>query len=367
KRQGEVNEYSYQPRGVGLVISPWNFPLAILTGMVSASIAAGNCVILKPSMLSTLVAEKFISCLKKAGIPDSVVNLIPGEGHTAGEYMVSHPDISFIAFTGSMEVGLRINSIAANTAKGQESVKRVVAEMGGKNAIIIDEDADMDEAVVGTIHSAFGYQGQKCSAASRVIVLEGVYERFISRLVESAKAIKVGYPEDPGTHMGPLISADAKNRVLGYIKEGKENFTLLLETNVDSIEGGGHFAGPAIFADVPHNSRMAQEEIFGPVLAVFKVKDFREAIRLLNDTRFALTGGLYSRSPVNIELAKKELQAGNLYINRKITGAKVGRQPFGGFKMSGVGSKAGGHDYLLQFVLPRTVTENTIRHGFAPI
>ncbi len=367
KRQGEVNEYSYQPRGVGLVISPWNFPLAILTGMVSASIAAGNCVILKPSMLSTLVAEKFISCLKRAGIPDGVVNLIPGEGHTVGEYMVSHPDISFIAFTGSMEAGLRINSIAANTAKGQESVKRVIAEMGGKNAIIIDEDADLDEAVVGTIHSAFGYQGQKCSAASRIIVLEDVYDRFISRLVESAKAIKIGYPEDPGTHMGPLISADAKNRVLGYIKEGKENFTLLLETNVDSIEGGGHFAGPAIFADVPHNSRMAQEEIFGPVLAVFKVKDFREAIRLLNDTRFALTGGLYSRSPVNIELAKKELQAGNFYINRKITGAKVGRQPFGGFKMSGVGSKAGGHDYLLQFVLPRTVTENTIRHGFAPI
>ncbi|MEH2128862.1 L-glutamate gamma-semialdehyde dehydrogenase [Nostoc sp.] len=361
---GETNHYIYQPRGITVVISPWNFPLAIACGMTVAALVSGNCTLLKPAETSSVIAAKFTEILVDAGFPKGVFQYVPGKGSQVGAYLVNHPDTHVIAFTGSQEVGCRIYAEAAILKPGQKHMKRVIAEMGGKNAIIVDESADLDQAVVGVVQSAFGYSGQKCSAASRVIVLEPIYEAFVQRLVEATKSLNIGEAELPSTQVGPVIDANARDRIREYIEKGKAESQLALELPAPEQ---GYFIGPVIFSEVSPNAVISQEEIFGPVLAVIRVKDFQEALAVANGTNFALTGGLYSRTPSHIQQAQTEFEVGNLYINRNITGAIVGRQPFGGFKLSGVGSKAGGPDYLLQFLEPRAVTENIQRQGFAPI
>jgi RHH-type proline utilization regulon transcriptional repressor/proline dehydrogenase/delta 1-pyrroline-5-carboxylate dehydrogenase len=363
---GEENSYFYRPRGVVVVIAPWNFPLAILTGMTAAALVAGNTVVMKPAEQSSVVAAKLMEICQTAGIPDGVVNFLPGAGETIGPELVGSPDVDLIAFTGSRAVGLEINRTAAQPDERRASVPRVIAEMGGKNGIIVDDDADLDEAVAGVLKSAFGYAGQKCSACSRAIVLEAVHDAFVERLVEATKSLDIGPAELPGTTVGPVIDEESQQRILECIKAGKEESTCVLEGSLGDLGDEGYFIGPHIFVDVDPQSRLAQEEIFGPVLAVIKVKNFDEAIEVANGTDYALTAGIFSRSPNNLKRARKELQVGNLYLNREITGALVERQPFGGFKMSGMGSKAGGPDYLSQFVIPINVTENTMRRGFAP-
>ncbi|MBI1859210.1 MAG: L-glutamate gamma-semialdehyde dehydrogenase [Candidatus Melainabacteria bacterium] len=361
---GEDNVSFYQPRGVCAVISPWNFPLAILTGMSSAALASGNAVIIKPAKQASIIAARYVEILIEAGIPNGVCNYLPGDGRTIGNYLVKHKDVNLIAFTGSMEVGLAINKLATDVASGQHFVKKVICEMGGKNAIIVDDDADLDEAVKGVIYSAFGYAGQKCSAASRIIVVKDAYDRFLERLEEAARSIVIGPAEDPGSYLGPIIDESAFQNTKKYIEIGKLEAKLL--TGGDADLAKGFFITPTIFVDVHPNAKIAQEEIFAPVLAVLKAENIDEAIAIANGVQFALTGGLFSRSPANIKKVRENFRVGNLYINRGSTGAKVARQPFGGFKMSGIGSKAGGKDYLLQFVEPRVITENTMRRGFAP-
>jgi RHH-type proline utilization regulon transcriptional repressor/proline dehydrogenase/delta 1-pyrroline-5-carboxylate dehydrogenase len=361
---GEENEYFYRPRGIGVVISPWNFPLAIAAGMVSAAIVTGNCVIFKPSSLSPVTGYRLVETFLHTGLPRGVLQFLPGHGSEVGEYLVSHPAIDFVAFTGSRDIGLRIMEIAGETKQEQRSIKKVIAEMGGKNAIIIDETADLDEAVKGVAESALGYQGQKCSACSRVIVIGDVFGTFSRRLKEAVESIPVGPPEDPGNGMGPVIDEAAQAKIGEYIEAGKKEGELLLESDIHRY---GYFIGPAIFSDVSPYSRIATEEIFGPVIAVMRARDIDEAIHIANTSSYALTGGIYSRSPFNILKAKSDFRVGNLYINRKITGALVGRQPFGGFGMSGIGSKTGGPDYLLQFLNPVSISENTLRRGFAPM
>ncbi|GAB4232059.1 MAG: L-glutamate gamma-semialdehyde dehydrogenase [Stanieria sp.] len=361
---GETNRYFYQPRGITIVISPWNFPFAIATGMTVAALVTGNCTLLKPAETSSVIAAKIIEILVQAGIPQGVIQFVPGKGSQVGAYMVEHPDTHVIAFTGSREVGCRIYAEAAKLKPGQKHLKRVIAEMGGKNAIIVDESADLDQAVAGVVSSAFGYTGQKCSACSRVIVLEPIYNTFLERLVEATKSLNVGVADAPSTQVGPVIDTNARDRILEYIAKGKEECQLALSM---SAPDGGYFIPPTIFSEVSPDATIAQEEIFGPVLAVIKANDFDEALDIANSTDYALTGGLYSRTPDHIERVYREFEAGNVYINRTITGAIVSRQPFGGFKLSGVGSKAGGPDYLLQFLEPRVVTENIQRQGFAPI
>lgn len=361
---GETNRYIYQPRGIVVVISPWNFPLAIACGMTVAALVSGNCTLLKPAETSSVIAAKLTEILVDAGFPKGVFQYVPGKGSQVGAYLVNHPDTHVIAFTGSQEVGCRIYAEAAILKPGQKHMKRVIAEMGGKNAIIVDESADLDQAVVGVVQSAFGYSGQKCSAASRVIVLQPIYDAFVQRLVEATKSLNIGEAELPSTQVGPVIDANARDRIREYIEKGKAEAQLALELPAPEQ---GYFIGPVIFSEVSPNAVISQEEIFGPVLAVIRVKDFQEALAVANGTNYALTGGLYSRTPSHIQQAQTEFEVGNLYINRNITGAIVGRQPFGGFKLSGVGSKAGGPDYLLQFLEPRAVTENIQRQGFAPI
>jgi RHH-type proline utilization regulon transcriptional repressor/proline dehydrogenase/delta 1-pyrroline-5-carboxylate dehydrogenase len=361
---GETNRYIYQPRGIAVVISPWNFPLAIAAGMTVAALVAGNCTLLKPAETSCVIAAKFAEILVEAGIPKGVFQYVPGVGSVVGAYFVKHPDVHLIAFTGSQEVGCRIYADAAVVQPGQKHLKRVIAEMGGKNGLIVDESADLDQAVVGVVQSAFGYSGQKCSACSRVIVLAPIYDEFVQRLVEATRSLNIGLAELPSTQVGPVIDANARDKIKEYIEKGKQSAELVLEMPVSD---SGYFVSPTIFSEVEPQSAIAQEEIFGPVIAVIKVKNFTEAIAVANGTNFALTGGLYSRTPSHIQQAQAEFEVGNLYINRTITGAIVARQPFGGFKMSGVGSKAGGPDYLLQFLEPRTITENIQRQGFAPI
>jgi RHH-type proline utilization regulon transcriptional repressor/proline dehydrogenase/delta 1-pyrroline-5-carboxylate dehydrogenase len=364
---GEENEYFYEPRGVVVVIAPWNFPLAILCGMTSAALVTGNPAIMKPAEQSAVVGAKLMEVFQEVGLPPGVVHYLPGVGEEVGPVLVSHPDVAMIAFTGSRGVGLTINREAAQTPAGQDHVKRVLAEMGGKNGIIVDEDADLDEAVSGVAASAFGYQGQKCSACSRAVVLEPIYDAFLSRLVEATRSLKIAPAKDPGSTVGPLIDAEARRRVLDYIEKGKQEARLAYAGDVGPLTEEGYFVGPHIFAEVPPSAVIAQEEIFGPVLAVSKARDLSHALEIANGVPYALTGGFYSRSPANIARVRHEFRVGNLYINRKCTGALVDRQPFGGFKLSGIGSKAGGPDYLLQFLLPRTITENTLRHGFAPV
>jgi RHH-type proline utilization regulon transcriptional repressor/proline dehydrogenase/delta 1-pyrroline-5-carboxylate dehydrogenase len=361
---GETNRYHYQPRGISLIISPWNFPLAIPTGMTVASLVAGNCTLLKPAEPSAVIAAKLAEILVEAGIPKGVFQFVPAKGSTVGAHMVKHPDVHMITFTGSQEVGCRIYAEAAILQPGQRHLKRVIAEMGGKNAIIVDASADLDQAVQGVVYSAFGYSGQKCSACSRVIVLESIYETFLHRLVEATRSLSIGPAERPDTFVGPVIDAAAQRRIQAYIEKGKEEATVALEMPAPD---NGYFVGPVIFTDVSPTAKIAQEEIFGPVLAVIRAQDFDQALAIANNTQFGLTGGLYSRTPSHIQQAEEAFEVGNLYINRGTTGAIVARQPFGGFKLSGVGSKAGGPDYLLQFLEPRHISENIQRQGFAPI
>lgn len=361
---GETDRYHYQPRGISLVVSPWNFPIAIPTGMTVASLVTGNCTLLKPAALSSVIMAKVAEILVEAGVPKGVFQYIPGPGSSVGSHLVKHKDVHMIAFTGSREVGCQIYADAAVLQPGQKHLKRVVAEMGGKNAIIVDESADLDQAVAGVVYSAFGYSGQKCSACSRAIVLEPIYDAFLARLVEATKSLNVGSTDDPGVQMGPVVDGSAQAKIREYIAKGKEEATIALEMAAPET---GYFVGPVIFSEVKPDAVIAQEEIFGPVLSVIKVKTFEEALQVANGTDYALTGGLYSRTPSHIDRVKAEFEVGNLYINRSITGAIVNRQPFGGFKLSGVGSKAGGPDYLVQFMEPRVVTENIQRQGFAVI
>jgi RHH-type transcriptional regulator, proline utilization regulon repressor / proline dehydrogenase / delta 1-pyrroline-5-carboxylate dehydrogenase len=364
---GEENRLIYMPRGVTAVIAPWNFPLAILTGMTVAALATGNTVVMKPSEESSVIAAKLMEVFREVELPLGVCQFLPGKGEVVGSALVEHPDVALIAFTGSRAVGLKINQRAAEvSAQGIGYVKHVICEMGGKNAIIVDDDADLDEAVIGVLKSAFGYQGQKCSACSRAVVLANVYDAFLSRLVEATRSLKVGPADDPASSVGPLIDADSVKRVHDYAALGRSEAREVLSIDVGELAELGYFVGPQIFADVKLESRLAQEEIFGPVLAVIRAENLTDAIRIANSTDYALTGGIYSRSPANLDRACREMMVGNLYLNRAITGAMVGRQPFGGFKLSGIGSKAGGPDYLLQFVIPRTITEHTMRRGFAP-
>ncbi len=360
---GEESYQHYWPRGVALVIAPWNFPVAILTGMVSAALVTGNTVIMKPAEQSAVCGAMVMEMFEEAGVPPGVLNFLPGKGRVIGQHLVDHKDVHMIAFTGSREVGLRIWESAGKTLPGQLELKRVVCEMGGKNAVIVDSDADLDEAIVDSIYSAFGYQGQKCSALSRLIVLDENYDRVIKRLVDAAASLRVGNPETPGIMVGPVIDETAYRRMLDTIEAGKKEATLAYQ---GTVPPEGYFVPPTIFTNVKPSMRLSCEEIFGPVLSVIRVRDLDEAIRVANDTDYALTAGFFSRSPANIERVKAELVAGNVYINRSCTGAVVGRHPFGGFKMSGGGTKAGGGDYLLQFLVPRVVTENIMRHGFAP-
>ena len=361
---GEINEYFYQPKGVAVVIAPWNFPLAISCGMCAAAIVTGNCVLYKPSNQTPVIGYTLLQILQQADLPPGVFNFTPGSGSVIGDFLIDHPQVSLIAFTGSMEVGLRIIQRAGHTRENQPSVKKVIAEMGGKNAIIIDGDADLDEAIPNVIDSAFEYQGQKCSACSRVIVLDTIYNRFIERLIEAARSVKIGPAEEPANFMGPVIDSSAQKSILQYIELAKQEGNILYSSDVPDK---GYYVPITIVDGITPEDRLAQEEIFGPVLAVMRAKDFDQVIEWANCTRFALTGAVFSRSPEHLQRCRKEFRVGNLYFNRGCTGAIVERQPFGGFKMSGVGSKAGGPDYLLQFMEPRTVTENTMRRGFVPV
>ena len=361
---GEESYQHYWPRGVALVIAPWNFPMAILCGMASAALVTGNTVIMKPSEQSVIIGAMLMEIYEEAGVPPGVLNFLNGKGSVIGAHMVDHKDVDLIAFTGSREVGLWIWESAGKTREGQRELKRVICEMGGKNAMIVDSDADLDEAIVDSIYSAFGFQGQKCSALSRLIVLEENYDRVIERLLGAAASVRVGNPEEPGIVVGPVIDEAAYRRILDYIEVGKSEATLAYQAK--ELPSHGYFIPPTIFTGVKPNMRIAREEIFGPVLSVLKVRDLNEAIEVANGTDYALTGGFFSRSPANIERIKAQLEAGNVYINRPCTGAIVGRHPFGGFKMSGSGTKAGGEDYLLNFLIPRVVTENVARHGLAP-
>jgi RHH-type transcriptional regulator, proline utilization regulon repressor / proline dehydrogenase / delta 1-pyrroline-5-carboxylate dehydrogenase len=361
---GEESYHHYWPRGVAFVIAPWNFPTAILCGMASAGVVTGNAVIMKPSEQSIICGAMLMQVFEEAGVPPGVLNFLSGHGSVIGAHLVDHKDVDLIAFTGSREVGLKIWESAGITRPGQRELKRVICEMGGKNAMIVDADADLDETIMYSIYSAFGFQGQKCSALSRLILLEENYDRVMERLIPAAASLRIGNPEQPGVMVGPVIDEPAYRRILEYIEIGKKEATLAYQAK--EVPPHGYFIPPTIFTDVKPNMRIAREEIFGPVLSVLKVRDLDEALEVANGTDYALTGGFFSRSPDNIERIKARLEAGNVYINRSCTGAIVGRHPFGGFKMSGSGTKAGGEDYLLHFLVPRVVTENTSRHGFAP-
>ncbi|TVQ79061.1 MAG: aldehyde dehydrogenase family protein [Bradymonadales bacterium] len=361
---GETNDLLYFPRGVFAVIAPWNFPLAILTGMTVASLVAGNSVIIKPAEQSSVIGAFLAQGLKEVGFPKDSFYFLPGEGEKLGPLLVSDPRVDGICFTGSVEVGLSIiEGAAAKPKEGQRGVKKVIAEMGGKNALIVDEDADLDEAVAGSIHSAFGFQGQKCSALSRLIVHDRVYESFVSRFVAASKSLRTGPAWNPEFQVGPVVDDSSFRRIRRCIQDASSRLEVLYIGETDQDQG--YFIPPAIFEVPDRSDTLFQNEVFGPVVAVHRVKSLDEAFEAVNSVRFALTGGIYSRSPSHISRARKEMEVGNLYINRSITGAIVGRQAFGGFKFSGVGSKAGGPDYLLQFLEPRLHTENTVRRGFA--
>jgi 1-pyrroline-5-carboxylate dehydrogenase len=350
---GERDEMVYIPLGVGIVIPPWNFPLAILAGMTIATLVTGNTAIIKPSSETPTLAAKFADILLEAGFPERSFTLLTGSGAAVGDTLVEHPKTRFVAFTGSRDVGLRINELAAKTAPGQIWIKRVVAEMGGKDAIVVDANSDLDKAVEGVLFSAFGYQGQKCSACSRAIVDSKIYGEFLDKLTTRAKAIKVGPTDDAANYMGPVISESARKTILGYIETGKKEGRLVVGDA--AAPEGGYFVLPTIIADVDAKARIFQEEIFGPVLAVTKAKDFEHALDLANDTQYGLTGAVYSNDPKHLKEARERFHVGNLYLNRKCTGAMVGAHPFGGFNMSGTDSKAGGPDYLLLFLQAKSV------------
>jgi 1-pyrroline-5-carboxylate dehydrogenase len=352
---GEKNHLEYIPLGVGVVIPPWNFPLAILAGMATASIVAGNTVVLKPSSDSPAIAYKFFEALEQAGMPAGVANFLPGSGATVGDVLVMHVRTRYVAFTGSKDVGLRINELAARHVPGQIWVKRVIAEMGGKDSIVVDSETDVDAAVEGVAASAFGFQGQKCSACSRAIVVEKVYDTFLEKLKQRVSEIKVGPTTNDSVYMGPVINAAAKKSILQYIETGKKEGRVI--AGGGEASGPGHFIQPTVIADVPPKAKIAQEEIFGPVLAVIKAANFDEALEIANNTEYGLTGAVYTKNRRKLEKAAGEFHVGNLYLNRKCTGALVGAHPFGGFNMSGTDSKAGGRDYLLLFTQAKTVSE----------
>ena len=360
---GEANRLEYRGRGVTAVIAPWNFPLAIPCGMVAAAIGAGNPVVLKPAEQSPGVAWALVEAFEAAGLPPGVLGFLPGPGEDVGARLVAHPDVATIAFTGSRRVGLEINAAAAVTPPGQRHVKRVIAEMGGKNPLIVDADADPDEAVPIAVRSAFGFSGQKCSAASRLIVHERAWDSVVPRLVAAVRDLAVGPASDMGTEIGPVVDADAHARLRAVIDGAGASGTVAVAR--EDVPAEGWFVGPAVVTDVDPASALARDEHFGPVLAVFRVGDLDEAIALANDTDYALTAGVCSRSPSTIARCLRDLRAGNVYVNRDTTGAVVGRQPFGGYGLSGVGSKAGGPDHLMQFTVPRATSENTVRQGFA--
>ena len=366
---GELDQQFYQPRGVAAIISPWNFPMAICCGMTVAALVTGNSVLVKPAGQTTGIAKLICEILWEAGAPKEVLHFVAGPGSIIGSALVRDTRVAVIAFTGSKGVGLDILEAAGQVPDNQPFVKKVVCEMGGKNAIIIDASADLDEAVLGVRQSAFGYQGQKCSACSRAIVIDSAHDTFLERLVESSRTLVIGNVMDPSTDVGPVIDKNATDDIQRYIEIGKTEGTLeLAEPIPEGLEEqtGRHYIAPHIFSGIKWDDVIAQEEIFGPVLAVIRVKDFDEALEVANSTEYKLTGAVYSRKPANLEKARRQFRVGNLYLNRGSTGALVGRQPFGGFGMSGVGSKAGGCDYLLQFVEPRAICENTMRRGFAP-
>ncbi|KKC48198.1 MULTISPECIES: L-glutamate gamma-semialdehyde dehydrogenase [unclassified Paenibacillus] len=351
----EDNELYYMPLGVGIVIPPWNFPLAIMAGMTTAALVSGNTVVLKPASPTAVIAAKFVELLEEAGVPAGVVNFLPGPGGEIGDYLVEHPLTRFISFTGSRDVGLRINERAAKTAPGQKWIKRVIAEMGGKDSIVVDSDSDLDLAAEAITASAFGFSGQKCSACSRAIVHEDVYDTVLEKVTALTKQLRIGNPAEAASHIGPVVDANAYRKIQEYIEIGKQEGRLV--TGGGTGDPSGYFIEPTIFADVDSQARIAQEEIFGPVVAFIKASSFDEALEFANNTDYGLTGAVISRSRENLEKARREFFAGNLYFNRKCTGALVGVHPFGGFNMSGTDSKAGGRDYLLLFTQAKLVSE----------
>ena len=354
---GEESRYTYQPMGVGVIIAPWNFPTAILTGMSSAAIVAGNTIVMKPSEFTPVIGAKVAEIFEEAGLPEGVLNFLPGYGSEVGDYLVSDARTRFISFTGSMKTGLRINELAAKQIENQRWVKRVIAEMGGKDAMVIDDSADLDAAADDIVKSAYGYSGQKCSAASRAILHADIHDELLEKVLEKAKALKIGVPAEDGpeVNVGPVISEPQFEKVTGYVDIGKEEGERLLGEDPGDPEDG-YFVSPTIFG-VEAGARVAREEVFGPVLSVIQARDFDEALRIANDSPYGLTGGVYSKNRDHLERAREEFKAGNVYFNRSITGALVGVQPFGGYGLSGTDSKAGGPDYLPLHMLARTTVE----------
>ncbi len=352
---GELVSYRYLPLGVGAIISPWNFPMALLTGMTSGAVATGNTVVVKPASNAATCAAWLLDVFREVRLPDGVINLLTGRGDIVGEGLVDHPDVRFIAFTGSREVGIRIYEHGARTPAGQRWLKKIQLEMGGKNALVVDETADLERAAHEIVVSAFGFQGQKCSAGSRAIVVDRVYDDVVERVVEETRHLVLGDPVDPDVAVGPLIDAAAEHKVLGYVQIGRGEGRLLLGGAKPDREG--HFVEPTIFGDVEPDARIAQEEIFGPVLSTLRARDVDDALRIANGTEYGLTGSFFSRDPARIARARTRFHAGNLYINRKSTGALMGVHPFGGFNMSGTDTKAGGPDYLLFFLQAQAIGE----------
>jgi len=351
--EGEDNELVYIPLGVGAVIPPWNFPCAIMVGMTSASFVTGNTVVLKPASTSPAIAAQFMQVLEDVGLPAGVVNFLTGSGSTIGDALIENPQVRYIAFTGSREVGLHINELAAKPRKGQRWLKRTILEMGGKDAVVVDETADLESAASGIVASSFGFQGQKCSAGSRAIIVDQVYDQVLQKVIEKTKQLSMGDVTQPETLIGPVVDENAMKKITRYIEIGKGEGRLVVG---GGNHGPGYFIEPTVIADVAPQARIAQEEIFGPVLAVIKAKDFDDALHIANDTEYGLTGSLYSNDSKRIERAKEEYHVGNLYFNRKSTGALVGVHPFGGFNMSGTDSKAGGGDYLLLFTQAKAIS-----------
>ncbi|OHE89408.1 MAG: L-glutamate gamma-semialdehyde dehydrogenase [Verrucomicrobia bacterium RIFCSPLOWO2_12_FULL_64_8] len=365
---GEHCTQTWTPRGVGIAVAPWNFPLAILTGLTVAPLVAGNCVIIKPARQTSIIGAFLMDVFAEAGVPPGALHYLPCSGADAGAHLVAHPQVDFIAFTGSRAVGCGIWETAGKTQPGQLNLKKVVCEMGGKNALVIDNDADLDEAIPAALYSAFGYAGQKCSALSRLIVLEKIHDRFVARFLAACPSVSVGDPALPGTVVNPVIDGAAQRSILGYIERGKKEARLAWQATLppDLLASGGYYVPPTVFVDCRPDHVIVREEIFGPIVAILKAKDLDEAFALVNSADYALTGGIFSRSPHALERAKREMLVGNLYLNRGITGAVVERHPFGGFKMSGGGTKAGGREYLQNFLFPRAIAENTLRRGFTP-
>lgn len=364
---GERNELVYRPLGVVGVIGPWNFPMAIPVGMMSAAVIAGNTVVWKPAEQSPLIVSRVMELLAASGLPPGVVNYLPGRGETAGRALAESPGVNMIAFTGSKEVGLELIRRAGNVPSGQAFVKRVVAEMGGKNALIVDSTADLDAAVPDILYSAFGYSGQKCSACSRLIVLDAVADALMKRIRNGVQSLTIAPAWEPGCQLGPVIDRDARDRVERYRGVGRAEGEVIVETSPGELASNGHYVGAGVFVLDDPGARLAQEEVFGPVLAVLRAANFERALDLANSTAYALTGGVFSRTPQHLDLARRQFECGNLYLNRSITGSLVGRQPFGGYRLSGVGLKAGGPHYLMQFLQTRAITENLLRQGSAPL